>query len=305
MRNKQNRGHRLWTRLVLALLVLALPAASLGETVVTSFYPIYLIALNLCDGIEGVEVHNLAAPETGCLHDYQLSAGDMRALSGADVFLINGAEMESYLAHVFEALPELRVVDASQGVRLLPSDSGETEYNPHIWLDVSNAVVMVRNLAAGLAEAMPAHAEAIAANCEALTARLTALDAELREGLSGLERRTIVTFHEAFPYFASAYGLEVAAVVTQEPGDALSPRELAELISTVRELDNPPLFVEPQYTDLAARTVAEETGAPVFVLDPCVTGPAEEIPLDYYEQVMRRNLETLRTALGAEEESHE
>lgn len=294
------KKHRI-TLCAALLLAVLLPLAALGETVVTSFYPIYWMALNLCDGLEGVEVHNLAAPETGCLHDYQLSTGDMRALAGADVFLINGADMESYLAHVFEALPELRVVDASRDVRLLPSETGETEYNPHIWLDAANAAQMVRNLAEGLTEALPAHAEAIAANRDALCGRLQTLDAELRAGLENLPRREIVTFHEAFPYFASAYGLEVAAVVAKEPGDALSPRELAELIRIVREHGNPPLFTEPQYTDLAARTVAEETGASVWVLDPCVTGPAVP-PLDYYEQVMRGNLTVLREALGAEEE---
>ena len=281
---------------LLLLLALAVPAGA--ETVVTSFYPVWIFALNLCDGLEGVEVRNLAAPETGCLHDYQLSAGDMRALAQADVFLINGAEMESYLTHVFDALPDLPVVDASAGVKLLPSETGETTHNPHIWLDAENAVVMVNNLAEGLMAAMPDRAEAIAANRDAYTARLTALDGELKETLAPVAGRKIVTFHEAFPYFAAAYGLEVAAVIAKEPGDALSPRELAELIGTVRDLDCPPLFTEPQYADTAARTVADETGAGVWQLDPCVTGPADQVPLTFYEDVMRRNAETLLQAFG-------
>ena len=294
------------TMLVLLLLLTFLaPAAAGAETVVTSFYPIWLMALNLCDGIDGVEVHNLAAPETGCLHDYQLSAGDMRALAEADVFLVNGAGMEGYLAHVFEALPDLPVVDASAGVTMLPSLTGETEHNPHIWLDAGNAVIMVENLAEGLMTAMPEHAEAIAANRDACTARLTALDAELRETLAPVEGRAIITFHEAFPYFAQAYGLEVAAVIAKEPGDALSPRELAELIGTVRSLGGPPLFTEPQYSDTAARTVAEETGASVWQLDPCVTGPGEDVPLTYYDEVMRRNAAVLRQAFGTADEGED
>ena len=282
------------------LLCLVLPAAA-AETVVTSFYPVWIFALNLCDGLEGVEVRNLAAPETGCLHDYQLSAGDMRALAGADVFLINGAGMESYLAHVFEALPDLPVADASTGVKLLPSETGETEFNPHIWLDAENAVTMVNNLAEGLMAAMPDRAEAISANRDAFAARLAALDAELKERLAPVAGRQIITFHEAFPYFAAAYGVEVAAVIAKEPGDALSPRELADLIAAVRKLDCPPLFTEPQYADTAARTVADETGAGVWKLDPCVTGPGADVPLTYYEDVMRRNAETLLQALGAEQ----
>lgn len=285
--------------LVLLALVLALtlPAFALAETVVTSFYPIYLFALNLTDGIDGVEVHNLAAPGTGCLHDYQLSTSDMKALAKADVFLINGAGMESYLTFVFDALPELPVVDASVGISLLLDEDGETAYNAHIWLDAGNAKQMVVNLADGLMAAMPQHAEAIAQNRDAFLDRLSALDAELRETLGTLPRRDVVTFHEAFPYFAQAYGLNVAAVVTHEEGEALSPYELTELIRTVTALGNPPLFTEPQYSDVAAQTVARETGAAIWPLDPCVTGP-DVPPLTYYEDVMRANAAVLVEALG-------
>ena len=283
--------------LCILLLLALLTASAAAETVVTSFYPIQLLALNLLQGAEGVEVVNLAAPGTGCLHDYQLSTGDMKALARADVFLINGAGMEGYLSHVMQNLPDLPIVDASQGVALLEDVSGEMEYNAHIWLDAGNAIRMSENLAAGLIEALPAQAEIIAANRDALTARLTALDSELREGIAELPRRDIVTFHEAFPYFAQAYGLRVAAVVVLEPGDSLSPRQLAELVDTVTRLGNPPLFTEPQYESLAAETIAAETGAPIYELDPCVTGPSEDIPLTYYEDVMRRNLKVLQEAL--------
>lgn len=283
--------------LLALLLALCVPAAALGETVVTSFYPIYLFAMNLVDGIDQVEVHNLAAPGTGCLHDYQLSTGDMKALSAADVFLINGAGMESYLTFVFEALPELTVVDASAGVELLPDESGETEYNAHVWLDAGNAQIMVNNLAEGLMAALPQHAEAIAANRDAYCARLKALDAEMTAALADLPHKDIVTFHEAFPYFAKAYGLNVAAVVTNEAENALSAYEMTTLIRLIQSLNNPPLFTEPQYSDLAARTIAAETGAPIWSLDPCVTGPETDV-LTYYEDVMRSNLETLKLALG-------
>lgn len=306
-------------RIVCILLaLLALPAASLAETVVTSFYPIYLFTLNLTDGIDGVEVHNLAAPGTGCLHDYQLQTGDMKKLAQADVFLINGAGMESFLPGVTDTFPSLPVVNASEGIDLLDAevegvvidahdghdedehhdhDHDDGSYNAHIWLDAANAQIMVANLAEGLIAALPEHADAIAANRDAYLIRLSALDEELTEGLADLPRKDIITFHEAFPYFAQAYGLNVAAVVNREPGDALSPARLAELVQVVRNLGAPPLFVEPQYDDMAARTLSAETGAPVYQLDPVVTGPEENIPLTYYEDIMRQNMTVLQEAL--------
>lgn len=290
------------------LAAMLLPLGAVAETIVTSFYPIYIFALNLTEGVEGVEVRNLTAPDTGCLHDYQLQTGDMKKLAEADAFLINGAGMEGYLSGVMDAFPELMVVDASTGVELLCTEEDHDhehehdhgEYNAHVWLDAENAQTMVRNLAEGLMAACPEHAEAIAANRDAYLARLAALDAELTTALADLPRRDIVTFHEAFPYFANAYGLNVAAVVNREPSDALSPAKLAELVKLVRDLGVPPLFVEPQYEDLAAQTLARETGAQLYTLDPAVTGPETDVPLTYYEDVMRANVQVLLTALNAE-----
>ena len=313
-------------RLIAFLVILFLmPSISMAESVVTSFYPIFIFVRNLCDGIEEVQVRNLAAPDFGCLHDYQLTVSDMKALSKADVFCINGAGMEEYLTHVYEALPELLVIDASDGaeeVLLLDGDGEPAEHdhdeedeeleehhehshehhhdlNPHIWMDVSNAIIMVRNLSEGLSEAMPNHREQFERNRDQYIARLVALDDELKEKLEVLTKKDIVTFHEAFPYFAYAYGLNVAAVMAVEPGDALNPKEMMDLIRTENALGNPPLFTEPQYDSPIARTVSEETGAPMYQLDPCVTGP-ENPSLTYYEDVMRENLRILQTALGGD-----
>ena len=289
------------------LAAMLLPLGALAETIVTSFYPIYIFALNLTEGIEGVEVRNLTAPDTGCLHDYQLQTGDMKKLATADAFLINGAGMESYLAGVMEAFPQLPVVDASVGIELLCAQEHDhdhehdhSETNAHVWLDAENAQTMVRNLAEGLMAACPDKAEAITANRDAYLARLAALDEEITATLADVPSRDIITFHEAFPYFAKAYGLNVAAVVNREPSDSLSPARLAELVKLVRSLGVPPLFVEPQYEDMAAQTLARETGATLYTLDPAVTGPEQDVPLTYYEDVMRANVQVLLTALGGE-----
>ena len=290
---------------VAMLLCACLPVTAVGETVVTSFYPIWLFTLNLTNGLEDITVSNLAAPTTGCLHDYQLQTADMKALSQADVFLVNGAGMEAFLPEITAAFPELPVVSAATGIPLLAENTaaevGEAEEevpNAHLWLDASRAMQMVCNLADGLMAALPEKAEQITGNRDAYLARLQALHNTLKDGLSNLPNRKIVTFHEAFPYFAQAYGLEVAAVVNREPGETLTPAQMARLIQVIGELGTPPLFVEPQYEDLSARTLAAETGAPVYTLDPIVTGPAVNPPLDTYETLMLQNMVTLQQALG-------
>ena len=203
----RNHHHMKTKKLLAALLTLLIflsPTFAAAETVVTSFYPIYLFALNLTQGIDGITIRNLAAPNTGCLHDYQLSTGDMKVLNKADVFLINGAGMESYLTRVMDTFPKLPVVDASTGITLLTED-GMDEYvddhdhdhededaddhghhhageaNAHIWLDAQNAIQMVDNLADGLISAMPQYEAQIEQNRADYVSRLTALDEELKE----------------------------------------------------------------------------------------------------------------------------
>lgn len=300
--------------LLLMTATLLSPAlAQAGEPlrVVTSFYPLHIFALNLLDGVPDVVLENLTHPTTGCLHDYQLLASDMKTLAQADALTINGGGMENFLDDVTAQFPSLAIIDSSTGIELIAEESllhheGETEeehaghdhgeYNAHIWLDPANAMRMCVTISMELSRLLPEHSAQIASNMAAYVARLSALDGELREQLSKLDRRDIVTFHEAFPYFAKAYGLNVVAVLALEPEEALTPAMLSELVRRVKEANLPPLFTEPQYEDRAARAVAQETGAPVFELDPVVTGDGAK---DAYERVMRRNAQTLLEALGS------
>ena len=154
---------------------------------------------------------------------------------------------------------------------------------------------MTAHIAREMAALMPDQAQRIEENAEAYSQKLEALDQELREELSGLENRDIVTFHEAFPYFAKAYDLNVVAVLALEPDEALTPQMLKTLVEKVKEAGLPPLFTEPQFEDRAAKAVAQETGAKIYELDPIVTGDGQP---DAYETGMRKNAQALIEALG-------
>lgn len=261
--------------------------------IVTSFYPMYVLTANVTDGVEGVSLTNMAEQQTGCLHDYQLLPADMKALEKADVFVINGAGMESFMSRVSEQFTELHVITASEGVEMIQDASGEE--NAHVWLDPVRAAQQVRNIAAGLAQADPEHAKAYEANGEAYASRLTSLGNDLRAQLADVKSREIITFHEAFPYFAEAFDLHVAAVIEREPGSEPTTQEIAHTVDLVQEKGIAALFVEPQYPDRAAETIARETGAGIYTLDPIVTGDLDK---DAYEKKMRENADTLAEALN-------
>ncbi len=263
------------------------------KIIATSFYPMYLAAANVARGVPGVRVVNLTKPFTGCLHDYQLTTEEVRTLAEADVFVVNGGGMESFLDKIIAQLPDLKIIDASEGLELIAGEDGDR--NPHIWVSVSGAMGQVRNIAKALAVADPKNASAYQKNSEAYLARLDSLRTRMLEGTRDLKGREIITFHQAFPYFARELGLNVAAVIQREPGTAPSPQELAGTIRLVREKRIKALFAEPQYPAKEAEVIARETGAGVYTLDPVSTGPLDD--LDYYVRTMDRNLATLQQAL--------
>lgn len=294
--------------MILTLLFSGCAAQTDGQKViVTSFYPMYILTQNVAAGIDGVTVQNMAEQNVGCLHDYQLQTRDMVTLEGADALVINGGGMEQFMDKVMTLREDLPVIDASEGIEMLPSASehdhddhddhdheGEV-MNAHVWLDLSLAMVQVRNIAEGLANADPDHADAYRSNAEAYILKLEQLKAEIAEQLAPYAGREIITFHEAFTYFAEAFGLHVAGVIATEPGEEPSTRDIADTCDLVNTLGIRTLFVEPQYPQKAAQTIARETGASIYTLDPCVSGDGS---MESYENIMRENARVLTEAFA-------
>lgn len=266
--------------------------------IVTSFYPMYLDALNITRGVHGVELVNLTPPQTGCLHDYQLKPEDMKTLETADIFIINGLGMESFLDKVIEAYPNLKIINASDTPEIIPIMDGDVP-NPHVWLSVNYAIKQVKNISEKLRELDPKNAESYRMHTLEYVDELTTLRDEMQVSTAMLRNKDIVTFHEAFPYLAEEFKLNIAAVIEREPGTEPTPQELAETIEKINSLPKKVIFTEPQYSPKAAETIANETGAKIFELDPIVTGEAKpENMLDYTDKMLA-NLVTLIKALNS------
>ncbi len=260
--------------------------------ILCSFYPMYVTALNVVGDTPGVSVECMTEPATGCLHDYQLTPGDLKNIGTAQIFVANGAGMEGFINKAVKQSPNLKVIEASHGIKLSFND------NPHIWVSVGGAISETKNIAHGLAVADPIHAAVYEKNATAYVARLEKLRQEMHAALDGFTNRNIITFHEAFPYFASEFNLNIVGVVEREPGSEPSAGELAHTIETARKSKVKALFAEPQYPAKSAEVIHRETGVPVSILDPAVTGPREPAKArDSYLTTMERNLKVLVNAL--------
>lgn len=274
--------------------------------IITSFYPMYVATANIVEGIENVNVECLASPEVGCLHDYQLTVKDMMKLENADVFVINGGGMESFLDKAISVYPEMKIINASEQI-LGEEHHDEHEHNhehnhehlhgatnPHVWVSIDLHIHQIEEIAHRLSEIDVENKEKYEKNAQIYIEKLETLSEQMHSELDLLPNKDIITFHEAFHYFAEEFGLNVMAVIEREPGTSPSARDVANIIDTVREYDVSAIFVEPQYLKTAANTISNETGVSVYELDPATSGSFEN---DAYIKIMEKNLEVLKEAL--------
>ena len=295
--------------LLIALIILSFSLVGCEKTqiiedeklnIITSFYPMYIATANIVDGVEDVTLECLASPEVGCLHDYQLTVNDMKKLEGADVFVINGGGMESFLDKAISVYPEIKIINASTDIleehheEHKHEEGHHHEENPHVWVSVSLYIEQIKNIVDDLKNVDPKNADKYEANAKLYIEKLTELKNEMHIKAKTFNSKNIVTFHEAFEFFAEEFDLNIVAVIEREPGTSPSAKDLVEIVDTINELEVNAIFVEPQYLKTAATTIANETKVNTYELDPVVSGTFEK---DAYEKITRKNIEVLEEAL--------
>lgn len=239
-------------------------------------------------------------------HTYEPRVSDVKALAGARVLVGVGLGLEEWLAGLIENAnnSELLIVEAGDGLALQAGeedadhgDHGADEHpggNPHVWLDPANAARMCARIARELEVADPTGGAFYQANLATYTNRLEALTASLRARAQTLTDRRFVSYHSAWPYFARALGLSVAAVVTPITGQEPSAKRVAALIDQIRSERLRVLVTEPQLPSKIPELLAQETGIAVVSLSPLLGSGAAT---SYLEQ-FQTNSDTLLHALG-------
>lgn len=286
--------------------------------VVTSFYPMYIAAMNVMEDVPGVTLKNLSEPQTGCLHDFQLTPEDMKLLSTADVFIINGGGIESFMEEIAKAYPNLIVIDASEGIALLEGDhdhEGETDHihedeidqsheedqahdhdeevNAHAWMSVPLYRRQVENIANGLAEANPKNATFYKANALGYDTRLAKLEEKQQEVIELVKDQLAIMFHCAFDYVAEDYGLHVAFCMDLDEERQVSAGEVAAVLSIIETEDVKYIFAEELYGKSMCDMVQKEADVTVVYLDPLNRG---DYAKDSYIEAMSRNIELIKEA---------
>ena len=263
--------------------------------VLTTILPLYCFAVGVAGDLASVD--NLL-PENASGHDYQLSAQDARKLNSADVVIATGLGLEDALLGRRLKAPAVKAAAGIDPIRghVHEDHRHGDDANPHFWLDPVLAAHAVTNILQALQKAAPQNADGYARNAAAYLARLHKLDQETASALAPYRGRALITYHDAFPYFARRYGLQVVGVVQEVADVEPTARHLSELRALVRDKKVGTIFVEIGSEPRRVKQLAADLGVKIATLDPLESGPLSPTA---YEEGMRRNAESIRKAFDA------
>lgn len=259
--------------------------------IVTSFYPMYVIAENLVDGASNVELTNMTDVNVGCLHDYTLKTEDIKKVENADIFISNGLGMESFIGKLIEANQDMDVIDSS--VSIENPISHENETNPHIWTSIDNYLEQVQTVAIELKRLDPENEAIYEANRRAYIAKLNRLKNEFNNQLEDLKDERAICLNEAFEYMAKDIGLQLTSIQTDHEESTMSAETLRNIIDIANSQDIKIIIIDKNDNRANAETIANETDAEIYVLNSGLTGNLDK---DAYINAMKENIEILKSA---------
>ena len=248
-------------------------------------------------GGDRVSVTTLVGPE-GDVHVYTPSPTDARKIADAKLLVINGLGLEGWLPRLLQASgSKAPIIAATNGIAPLKAGLGA---DPHAWQSVANAKIYVANIRDALASVDPADTEVFSGQAQSYLDKLDALDREVREAIAKIppSRRKVISTHDAFGYFASAYGIEFIAPVGVSTESEPTARGIAAIIRQIKDEKIPAVFLENISDPRLIRRIAAETGARVggTLYSDSLTGEKGDAPT--YIDMVRHNIRALTSALA-------
>jgi zinc/manganese transport system substrate-binding protein len=256
-------------------------------------------------GGDRVDVTTLV-PANGDAHVYAPTPADAKKLAEAQIVFTNGLGFEGWIARLVKSsATKAIVVVTTRGIKPLKAADahghGHThaDSDPHAWQSVANVKTYVANIRDALAASDPANKAVYEANAAAYLGKLDTLDREIREAIGRVpaERRRIITTHDAFGYFRTAYGVEFIAPQGVSTDSEASARDIARIITQIKKQKIPAIFLENVSDPRLLKRIADETGAKMggTLYSDALTG--EKGPAPTYIDMMRHNIRTLSEAL--------
>jgi len=266
-----------------------------GHKILVTFYPIYQFTKAI--GKEKIDASIIIPPGIEP-HDWEPTIQDIQKMKDADMIVINGAGLESWITKVTSINPNVMIVDTSSDIPLLEKDSNGLDKiakkDPHIWLDPVLAKKQVQNIADGLIKLDPQNANYYQQNANDYKAKLDILDNEIKTDLSTCDKKDFLAFHDAFSYFSKEYGLHQHTIVGGlDPETEPTAPALQQITKDAQSLGLNVIFTEEAANPRVSQVIADEIHGKVLVLSPL---EVTDKNIDYISK-MGQNLSNLKEAL--------
>ncbi len=266
-----------------------------GHKTLVTFYPLYQFTKAI--GKEKIDVSIIIPPGIEP-HDWEPTIQDIQKMKDADMIVINGAGLESWITKVTSINPNVMIIDTSNDIPLLEKDLNgfdkTAKKDPHIWLDPVLAKKQVQNIADGLIKLDPQNANYYQQNANDYKVKLDTLDNKIKTDLSVCGKKDFLAFHDAFSYFSKEYGLHQHTIVGGlNPETEPTAPALQQITEDAQSLALNVIFTEEAANPRVSQVIADEIHGKVLVLSPL---EVTDKNIDYISK-MEQNLSNLKEAL--------
>ena len=286
------------------------PAEDEELSIYATVYPMYVLADAVLRDVPSVQLRCLTQPQDGCLRSYRLSDWDLALLKASDAVIAGGRGLESYESTLFglgesgpavaAALYNLPLYNASQTHASGDSESHLDGPNPHLYMSLSGAGMIVESIAASMQAMDSDYADQYAKNAKSAADALNALAEELQAENADLSGKPVILMNEALVYVAQDYGLTVAEWIDRESGVALYDAELEKCLDKLKASGANVILIERQAPSGFVRAL-EGAGFAVARID-ILSTHREDAGFETYQQVQRENAAAIRAAFQKEAE---
>lgn len=258
--------------------------------ITTSFYPMYIIALNLTKDAKNIELNNMTDSSIGCLHNYTLTTNDLKKIQESDILVINGLGLEENILNtVNKTNSNIKVIDSSDNIDEKDIISGNN-VNPHIWTSINLYKNQVETISENLINLDENNREIYVENTEEYINKLNELENRentVKEKIANVE---VVVFSESLEYLIKEMNINYSIFSIGHEESGVSSEELGEIIDEINDKNIKTILIDKEDSKAIANSVSAETGATIHEMDSCLTG---ELDLDSYITKMNSNLDIL------------
>ena len=255
--------------------------------IVTSFYPMYIMTMNITNGVEDIQVSNMAENYVGCIHDYTLKTEDLKKFENANIFIENGYGMEAFSQKIIDSYPQVKIIESAKGITdVIKEESGDV--NAHFWTSIDNYILQVQEIANQLSNIDSKNADTYKNNANTYIQKLNDLKKSYEDKIESLKGKKVISLNESFSYLFKTLGIEEILIETDHEQSSLSAETVKNVIDKMNEENINSVIIAENDNEQNAKAIAEETGAKVYKLKDGMSG---DNSLDSYINDMKYNFE--------------